>query len=136
MSDDEDDQQHGQYIGPFDAKVDDPDQPTNKTWKQLLMLSEEDRFKELMKRFRETHKKNRYINNVHIENHLSPIVEHIPRLSYKNPDMMVAGYAVLQQKQIVPSILKDLVTYLEKETDQINIRSNIIRYARLIMNYM
>lgn len=134
MSDDEDEQQ---FQANWDVRAQDVDEPTNKTWRQLLLLPEEERVKELMKRFRETHKRNRDIQSVQIENELMPIIERIPRLSYKNPDMMVVGYAVLnKQRQIDTGILENLVKYLESESKQPNIRSSIIRYARLLKNYI
>jgi hypothetical protein len=134
--DDDDDYGDDRYMRAWDAKEDDPDKPSEQNWRELLELNDEERIKEMMKRFRYEHRRSdnpqisSLINNVEIENNLMTIVTRIPHLKYKNPGMLVLGYCISAN----PGKLDMLSQYFAKiDNDDTNkVKANIIRYMRLI----
>ena len=134
--DDDEYEDDDRYMRAWDAKEHDPDQPSDQNWRELLQLNDEERIKEMMKRFRYEHLRSSdrdissLINNVGIENELMPIVVHIPRLKYKNPSMLVLGYCVYSKPdKLVP--LSQYFAGIDQEEPN-KVKANIIRYIRLI----
>jgi hypothetical protein len=136
----EDDDEEELFMANWDARADElDDRPSDQNHFQLLSLTEEDRLKEMMKRFRWMHKnENQLIKNVKITDELMPIVLLLDKLRFKNPDMMVAGFAVLDHTHAIDKDrLKTLATYLESGLEnnlekKIDMKPHILRYARLI----
>jgi hypothetical protein len=134
---DDDDDEEERYMRAWDAKEYDPDQPSAQNWRELLELNDEERIKEMMKRFRYEHRRadnsqiSSLINNVEIENKLMLIVTRIPHLKYKNPGMLVLGYCITTN----PDKLDILSQYLAKinHEEPNKVKANIIRYMRLIV---
>jgi hypothetical protein len=132
------------FQNPWDARSNDPDEPLHKTdnWRELLLMDDIDRIIELMKQFRWKHRQNNSIRDVEIENTLKPIVTRIPHLKYKNPDMLVLGYAAYKgleeekRKNENDGILTTLTKYIATtDRNDKDIRSSIVRYARLIKGF-
>lgn len=133
---DDDEYEDDRYTRAWDAKEYDPDQPSEQNWRELLQLNDEERLKEMMKRFRYEHLRSSdrdissLINNVGIENELMPIVVHIPHLKYKNPSMLVLGYCAHTKPNKLDS-LSQYFAVIDQEVPN-KVKANIIRYMRLI----
>jgi hypothetical protein len=134
MDDDEHDEER--YMRQWDAKEHDQDQPSEQNWRELLELNDEERIKEMMKRFRYEHRHvenaqiKTLINNVEIENKLMLIVTHIPHLKYKNPGMLVLGYCIATNLDKLDMISQYFAKIDHEDSNKV--KANIIRYMRLI----
>lgn len=130
MSDDND-VNYGDYGRQWDEAEYDEDQPSSKNWRELLVLSDEERLKERMKRYRSNLK---ILKDVKIEEKLMPLLlNNISNLKYKNPEMLILGYSVINGNMIDTKALSNVLSTIGNK-DDIKLKANIIRYARLILS--